>query len=139
MVDSILIRSITRWPKRIEDKQTLTRIYRNVFAKVSEILIDIAEHEVPSFVLDYSIEKLVMQRLRGGHLFEYWKKFKNYGMQAEVEEVIDALWKIEKEIRETTNKDLKYVSKHIGTDFKYEPDDWRKLFYALSTIDKKAK
>jgi hypothetical protein len=140
MVDCILVRSMTKWPKRIQDKKTLKKIYRDVFTKISDILIDVAEHhEIPSFVLESSIQKIVINKLRGGNLFEYWKKFKNYGMQQEVEKVIDALWNLEKEIQETIYKDLEYASATIGINFKCGENDWRKLFDAFNYLDEKVK
>jgi hypothetical protein len=100
MVECILIRSVTKWPKRIQDKKTLKKIYRDTFARISDMLIDISEsHEIPSFVLESNLEKLAMTKLRGGALFEFWKKFKNYGMQQEIEKVIDAILNLEKEIK----------------------------------------
>jgi hypothetical protein len=72
----------------------LKRIYRDVITKISDILMDLAEHEIPSFVLDSSIQKLLMKKLSGGNLFTHWQKFKSYGMQQEVEKVIDTLWNI---------------------------------------------
>jgi hypothetical protein len=67
MVDSILIRSIVKWPKRIQDKETLKKLYYTVFIKISDILIDIAEQrEIPSFLLESTVEKLAIEKLRGG-------------------------------------------------------------------------
>jgi hypothetical protein len=66
MVECILIRSVTKWPKRIQDKKTLKKIYRDTFTRISDMLIDIAEnHEIPSFVLESNLEKLVMTKLSG--------------------------------------------------------------------------
>ena len=139
MVECILIRSVTKWPKRIQDKKTLKKIYRDTFTRISDMLIDIAEnHEIPSFVLESNLEKLVMTKLRGGSLFEFWKKFKNYGMQQEIEKVIDAIWNL-KEIQKIAYRDPENVSRQIGIDFKYRPDDLRKLFYALNSLQEKAK
>jgi hypothetical protein len=103
------------------------------------MLVDIAEnHEIPSFVLETNLENLVMTKLKGGSLFEFWKKFKNYGMQQEIEKVIDAILNLEKEIQKIAYRDLKSVSRDLGIDFNYGPDDFRKLFYALNSLDEKA-
>jgi hypothetical protein len=40
-----------------------------------------------------------MTKLSGGRLFEFWKRFKRYGMQKEIENVIEVLWNLEKEIK----------------------------------------
>jgi hypothetical protein len=104
------------------------------------MLIDIAEnHEIPSFVPESNLEKLVMTKLRGGSLFEFWKKFKNYGMQQEIEKVIDAIWNLEKEIQKIAYRDLENVSRDLGIDFNYGPDDLKKLFHALNSLDERAK
>ncbi len=138
MVDSVLLRSIMEWPKRIRDKDALKKLYQTVFTKISDMLIDIADnHEVPRFCADFSMQKLAIKKLRGGgSLFEYWKKFKNYGMQQEIENVIDSLWKIDKEIQEIVYKDLAYVSTKLGFNFECRLDDWRELFETLSSVDK---
>ena len=66
MVECVLIRSVTKWPKRVQDKKTLKKIYRDTFTRISDMLIDIAEnHEIPSFVLESNLEKLVMTKLSG--------------------------------------------------------------------------
>jgi hypothetical protein len=57
MVDCILLRSITEWPKRIQDKNMLKKIYRDTFTRISDMLIDVAEHhEIPSFVFESTIK-----------------------------------------------------------------------------------
>ena len=86
MVKCVLIRSVTKWPKRVQNKKTLKKLYHDTFTRISDMLIDIAEnHEIPRFLLESDLEKLAMTKLRGGALFDFWKKFKNYGMQQEVE------------------------------------------------------
>jgi hypothetical protein len=137
MVDSILIRSIVKWPKRIQDKETLKKLYYTVFVKISDILIDIAEHhEIPSFLLESTIEKLAIKKLKGGgSLFRYWQNFKKYGIQTEIDNVIDALWNIDKEIQEMVYKDLPHISKNVGLNFQYGSNNWRGLFEALSSLD----
>ena len=138
MVECVLIRSVTKWPKRVQDKKTLKKLYHDTFTRISDMLIDIAEnHEIPRFVLESDLEKLAMTKLRGGALFDFWKKFKNYGMQQEIEKVIDAIWNLEKEIKNIAYRDLENVSKDLGMDFKYGRDDLRNLFNALNSLDQK--
>jgi hypothetical protein len=59
-------------------------------------------------------------------------------MQQEIEKVIDAIWNL-KEIQKIAYRDPENVSRQIGIDFKYRPDDLRKLFYALNSLEEKAK
>ena len=80
-----------------------------------------------------------MTKLSGGRLFEFWKKFKKYGMQKEIENVIEVLWNLEKEIQETGYADLQNVSGRLGVNFKYGPDDLKSLFYALNSLEEKPK
>ena len=138
MVDSILIRSIVKWPKRIQDKETLKKLYYTVFIKISDILIDIAEQrEIPSFLLESTVEKLAIEKLRGGgSLYLYWQNFRKYGIQKEIDNVIDALWNLDKEIQEIVYKDLPYISEKVGLTFQYGSNNWRGLFEALSSLDK---
>src|SRR5919202_2213604 len=119
MVDSILIRSIVKWPKRIQDKETLKKLYYTVFIKISDILIDIAEQrEIPSFLLESTVEKLAIEKLRGGgSLYLYWQNFRKYGIQKEIDNVIDALWNLDKEIQEIVYNDLPYISEKVGLTF----------------------
>jgi hypothetical protein len=137
MVDSVLLRSVMEWPKRIQDKDALKKLYHIVFTKISDMLIDIADnHEIPRFCVDFSMQKLAMKKLRGGgSLFEYWKKFKNYGMKQEIENVIDSLWKIDKELQEIVYQDLAYLSTKLGVNFKCGLNEWRELFETLSSVD----
>jgi hypothetical protein len=138
MIESILIQAIFKWPQTIQDKESLKKLYHTAFTKIGEMLMDIMEHhEIPKQNLDYSMKKLALMKLRGGSLFEYWSKFKRYGFQQEVEKVIDAIWTIDKEIQEIIYKDLEIASKHIGFNFKYESNSWRKLFEAISLLDSK--
>jgi hypothetical protein len=61
--------SVTKWPKRVQDKKTLKKVYRDTFTRISDMSIDIAEnHEIPRFVLESNLEKLAMTKLRGGAL-----------------------------------------------------------------------
>jgi hypothetical protein len=50
-----------------------------------------------------------MTKLKGSALFEFWKKFKNYGMQQEIEKVVDAIWNLEKEIQKIAYRDLEKI------------------------------
>jgi hypothetical protein len=62
MVECILIRSVTKWPKCVQDKKSLKKIYRDTFIKISDMLIDIAEnHEIPSFM---GFSSLISKNLR---------------------------------------------------------------------------
>lgn len=137
MVDSILLLSIMEWPKRIQDKESLKKLYHTVFTKIGDLLIDIAEnHDTPKFCMKYSMEKLAIKKLGGGgSLFKFWEKFKKYGMRQDVENVIDSLWNIDKEIQEIVYKDLAYASTKLGFNFKYGSDNWRELFETLSLVD----
>jgi hypothetical protein len=58
-------------------------------------------------------------------------------MQQEIEKVIDAIWNL-KDLQKIAYRDLENVPKDLGMDFKYGPDDFRKLFYALNSLDEKA-
>ncbi len=137
MVDSILIRSLTEWPRRIHDRETLKKLYHTVFTKISDMLIDIAEqHEIPSFAMEYSLQKIALTKLRGGALFEYWKKFQNYGMQQEVEKVIDALWDMDKDIQHIAYKDREYISQERGLNFEFSSNNWRNLFEMIENAAK---
>jgi len=143
MVDYILIRAILEWPKRIQDEKDLNRLYQTVFSKIANLLSRISEkHEIPRLQMEYSTQTLVLEKLGGvGSLFESWKKFKDYGVQKEVEKVIDILWNIDREIHEMMCKDgsrtqLDYVSMKLGFNFNYESNNWRELFEALDSLDK---
>jgi hypothetical protein len=137
MVDSILIRSIVKWPKRIKDKETLKKLYYTVFIKISDMLIDIAEqHEIPSFLLESTIKILALKKLRGGSsLFPYWQNFRRYGIQKETDNIIDAIWNIDKEIQEIVYQDLPLISEKVGLNFQYGSSNWRELFEALNSLD----
>ena len=54
-----------------------------------------------------------------------------------LKKVIDAIWNLEKEIKNIAYRELENVSKDLGMDFKYGRDDLRNLFNALNSLDQK--
>jgi hypothetical protein len=120
MIDSILIQAIFKWPKIVQNKESL-KLYHIAFMKISEMLLDIGEHhEIPRQILDNTVQKIALEKLEcRASLFEHWRKLKNYGAQQEVEKAIDVIWTIDKGIGEIMHEHMESASEKIGFNFKH--------------------
>ena len=126
MVDSYLFRSIMVWPVQIQDKIILNKLYEMVFIKIANMLKKIAEIDEADIspLLTSRNEYTITKRLGGvASLIEYHTLFTKYGMQQDIEAVIDSLWKIDKDIQQYAYKEPKAY--HFK--FKYGVDGWRDL------------
>jgi hypothetical protein len=126
MVDSYLFRSIMVWPNQIQDKVILNKLYEIVFMKIANILKKIAEIDEQdiSSLLTSRNEYTIAKRLGGAaSLMEYRILFAKYGMQQDIEAVIDSLWKIDTDIQQYIYKEPKAI--HFR--FKYGVNGWRDL------------
>jgi hypothetical protein len=120
MIDSILLQSLIVWPKKIEDKDTLKKLYVSVFLKISDMVSNYSE----SYDLLEIAQRLeTFRRLHGAlTLLQFQAIYENVGMKQKIDAVIDSLWDIDKEIIPLAYKEKEYWS----LDWK-ESDGWRKL------------
>lgn len=126
MVHSYLFRSIMVWPIQIQDKITLNKLYEMVFTKIASILKRVAEidEEDISPLLTSRNEYTITKTLGGAaSLMEYRRLFNKYGMQHDIEAVIDSLWKMDKDIQQFAYKE----PKALHFKFRYGVDGWRDL------------
>lgn len=126
MVDSYLFRSIMIWPIQIHDKVVLNKLYEMVFMKIANMLKKIAEIDEQDIspLLTSRNEYTITKRLGGAaSLMKYRILFTKYGMQHDIEAVIDSLWKIDTDIQQYIYKEPKAL--HFR--FKYEANGWRDL------------
>lgn len=123
MIDSILLQSLIVWPKKIEDKDTLKKLYVSVFLKISDMVSEYSErHELKTtWKIAQGLE--IFNRLKGTlTLLEFREIYENVGMKQKIDAVIDSLWDIDKEIMPFAYKEKEYY----GLDWK-ESEGWRKL------------
>jgi hypothetical protein len=128
MVDSYLIRSMNVWPCRIQDKESLNKVYEMVFMKIANLMekiVEVDENGMAQFI-KLKNEYALLCRLGGAaSLMEYRSVFAKFGMKQEIEDVIDSLWKIDKDIQRFVYME----PKALHFKFRYGVDDWRNLLY----------
>lgn len=131
MIDSFLFRCILSWPKQIQDRETLKKLYHIVFIKIADMSMNFIQSctdskfsELDLLISNYHLSDHVFKKLGGvGSLCSYQEKFKKIGMQKEIESVIGSLWDVDKEIQQLAYKEPQIY----GFNFKYRSDGWRTL------------
>lgn len=136
MVNSYLIRSIMVWPIQIHDKIILSKLYEMVFMNIAGMLkkiVEVDEDDIAPLLTSRN-EYIITKTLGGAaRLMEYRKLFTKYGMQQEIEAVIDSLWKMDKDIQQYAYKE----PKALHFKFRYGIDGWRDLLdLAEQRLDK---
>jgi hypothetical protein len=132
LIDSILLQLLTVWSKKIEDKETLKKLYTDTFSKIADMMIKFSEQHIDANFWNISLKSLIRSRLGGSiTLLEFQELYGNAGMKQEIDSVLDSLWNVDKEIRHLVYKEKEY----LGIDFK-EDDGWRKL---LDSLERKVK
>jgi hypothetical protein len=123
MIDSILLQSLIVWPEKIKDKETLKKLQVSALLKIVDMTTKYSENHRDADLWKIRQGHEIFKRLRGSaSLLEYQAIYEEVGMKEEIDEVIDSLWNIDKDIRH-----LAYKEKEMwGLDLK-EDDDWRKL------------
>ncbi|MGI8831050.1 MAG: hypothetical protein ACR2IS_00265 [Nitrososphaeraceae archaeon] len=135
VIDSILLQSLIVWPKKIEDKETLKKLYVNAFSKIADIMIKFSEQHIDAIFWNISLESQIINRFHGASaLVDFQEIYGNIGMKQEIDSVLNSLWNIDKDIRHLVYKEKEY----LGIDFK-EDDGWRKLLILVKDKMEKAK
>jgi hypothetical protein len=120
MIDSILLQSLIIWPKKIEDKDTLKKLYVSVFLKISDMVSRYSEI-YDLWEIAQGLE--IFKRLHGASaLLEFREIYENVGMKQKIDSVIDSLWDIDKEIMPLAYKEKEYWDLDWN-----ESEGWRKL------------
>jgi hypothetical protein len=123
MVDSILLQSIIVWPEKIKDKETLKKLQVSVFMKIVDMIIKYSGNHRDANLWKIRQEHEIFKRLRGSaSLLEFQSIYEEVGMKQEIDDVIDSLWNIDKDIRHLAYKEKDMWSLNLKED-----DDWRKL------------
>jgi arginine repressor len=139
MVDAYLFRFLFIWSQKISDQQVLQQLYSMVFSKIADMQTRISESFKSTTLRDINnfTAPFVVERFRGSIEFEgskgsrtfvgYLDSFKEFGLEKEIEAVIDSLWKIIGDLQQYV-----YPEPRIYRwPFKYGEDDWRKLVSLL--------
>jgi hypothetical protein len=123
MIDSCLLQAVTRWPKIIQDKDTLRNLYEIVFTKIADMLVAFTEKQEDSALLKRALDAHIIERIGGIRaLLGYQQVYKDFKMKKEIESVIDSLWNINKDIRNSIYREPKTYGFKLD-----KSDDWRKL------------
>lgn len=114
------------WPKRIEDKNTLSKAHSILFSKIASIRILIAQAFEDSYSkkLLEKFENIAMDRTyMTQSLLKHKHIFKKANVEEESEELMDSIWNIHKEcMPDAFPEPLIY-----GWKFDYKHDDWKRL------------
>jgi hypothetical protein len=137
MVNVYTAYSILLWPKKIQDKDTLRELYTVVFTKIANMqvrTVEILRSLYPSEVAQVNIIILNARFLDNVYarknIVEHHETFIKFGMQKEIESVLDTMSKINPKYK----KNAYYEPVIYGWDFG-EGDDWRRLMKLLQHPD----
>ena len=129
MVNVYNVYSILLWPKKIQDKDTLKKLYTVVFTKIANMqvrIVEILKSINPSLVAEANITVLNSKFLDSlyatRNMIEYYKTFRKFEMQKEIESVLDSMWKINSEYKQNAYPEPVLYGWDFGAT-----DDWRKL------------
>jgi hypothetical protein len=127
--------AILKWPKKIKDKEVLTKLYATVFSRMAEILTRFSE----SFQISYGLPKFgrattsdafspILQTfvistflLRTAKLKQVYESGQKHKIAKEVEAVLDIVWKISFDVYPYSDLDIKLPPQLLE-----ELKDWRK-------------
>jgi hypothetical protein len=133
MVNVYNVNSILLWPEKIQDKDTLKELYTVVFTKIVNMkvrTVEILRSLYPSETAQANIIILNAKFLENAYatknIIEHHETFSKFGMQKEIESVLDSMSKIKPKYKENAY----YEPGTYGCDFG-EKDDWRRLIKLL--------
>jgi hypothetical protein len=127
--------AILKWPKKIKDKDVLTKLYSTVFSRMVEILTRFSE----SLQVSYGLPKFgratikdafspILQTfvittflLRTAKLKQVYESGQKHKIAKEVESVLDIVWKISFDVYPYSDLDIKLTPQQLE-----ELKDWRK-------------
>jgi hypothetical protein len=111
MVNMYIAYSILLWPKKIQDKDTLKELYTAVFTKIANMqvrTVEILRSLYPSDVADVNISILNAKFLDNVHarknIVKHHETFSKFGMQNEIESVLDSMSKINPKYKENAHE-----------------------------------
>lgn len=129
MVNSYYIRSLMLWPRIILEEDALKKLYTIVFTKVANMQSRISEilKSLKITNTNLVLESAMLRRILyiTEKMMTSYETFSKFGMQKEMESLLDSLWKINLDYQE-------YAFPEPGIyrwNFKYRDDNynWRKL------------
>jgi hypothetical protein len=123
MLESYTIRYTHVWPKKFHDrKDVLNKLLAIVFNRITRIREYLPT--IPVENIEYLDDVLLVAKLqRTEELKKFVAMSDKYGLNKEMEPVLDSLWEINKEIQGYAYPEPRLFS----WEFEYYKDDWRKL------------
>jgi hypothetical protein len=125
MVNVYNFYSILLWPKKIQDKDTLKELYTVVLTKIANMRVRIVEilRPLASGLVDALMNSKFLDSLYATrNMMDYHRAFSEFGMQKEIEPVLDSMWKINSEYKQNAYPEPMLYGWDFGAT-----DDWRKL------------
>jgi hypothetical protein len=126
VVDIYMIRSMMVWPKKIQDRDILKKLYSIIFTKIADMQLRMSDLLSTTVAGDFNpINQL---SIRGKiystkKLMEHFDNFRNCNMEKEIEQVLNSTWRISNEYKQVV-----YPEPNLFKwDFNYQIDDWKKL------------
>jgi hypothetical protein len=126
VVDIYMIRSLMVWPKTIQDKDILKKLYSTIFTKIADMQLHMSEILRTTMAGDFHpiIQLFISGKMYATKkLMDHFEAFKNCNMEKELEPVLYSTWKISGEY-----KQMAYPEPSLFKwAFNYDTDDWKKL------------
>jgi hypothetical protein len=129
VVNSYYIRSLMLWPTIILEEDALKNLYTIVFTKIANMQSRISEilRSLNTPNMNVGLEAAMLRRMLYAteKMMISYDIFTKFGMQKEMESLLDSLWKINLDYQEHAFPEPKIY----GWNFKYRDDSysWRKL------------
>lgn len=126
VVDVYMIRSLMVWPKVIQDKDILKKLYSTIFTKIADMQLHMSEILRTTMAGDFNpiIQLFISGKIHATRKFiEHIEAFRNSNMEKELEPVLYSTWKITGEYKQFAFPEP-YLFKW---NFNYDTDDWKKL------------
>jgi hypothetical protein len=127
VVDVYMIRSLMVWPKTIQDKDILKKLYFTIFTKIADMQLHMSEILRTTMAGDFN--PIIQLFISGGKLYatkklmDHFEAFRNCNMEKELEPVLYSTWNITGEY-----KQMAYPEPFLFKwAFNYDTDDWKKL------------
>jgi hypothetical protein len=102
VVDIYMIRSMMIWPKKIQDRDILRKLYSIIFTKIADIQLRMSDllstTAAGNFnhIIQLSISSKIYSTKK---MMEHFDSFRNCNMEKEIEQVLNSTWKISNEYK----------------------------------------
>ena len=125
ITDSITIHSAMIWIDKFRDKDTLNKLLNDAFMKLASLNKHYVKYLNSIRLRDIELTNAILSRALSVLQLMYASKkiYKDIGMEKEIEQILDLIWKFNEDIQKFLFPEIEYYKWH----FKHNVDNWRKL------------